>query len=234
MKRKILTFLLSLIILSSTFCISGCINIFNKIDSYLAVIPTDREYEANFNYSLNTNLGSHVRNWYVARTNKAVAGQNRDIIYMEYQLINPENETYNREVTYLYVESTVFFWNEGHWEKYETSPNRPYDTWDNTYGSYSKPSTFVYELTQPINGRDFAQRDKTNTTSEYIEYSIKNEEVIRIANNMYHVLLYYKFDYVKNANDYSHELKQATFNFTAPSKVIDTSSITQDMLTQNS
>ena len=230
MKRKILTFILSLIIISSTFLLSGCLNIFNRVDSYLAVIPTDREFESTFNYSLETATGVCVMDWYVARTNKAVAGQNRDIIYLEYRYTNPENETYNREVTYLYVESTVFFWHENHWEKYDTSSNRPYDTWSDVYGSYSKPTSFVYELTQPINGRDFAIRDKTNTTAEYIEYSIKNEEVIRIANNMYHVLLYYKFDYVKNVNEYSHELKQATFNFTAPSKVIDTSSITQDML----
>lgn len=230
MKKNFLLIFFSILLLPCMFVLSGCINIFNPIDRYLSVVPSDREFEATLLYTNETNIGSSTMDWYVARTTKAVAGQNREIIYMEYKFTDNDDD-YSYEETFLYVESTVLFLKDGTWKKYDTSSDRPYDTWGRIYGSASQPSSFVYELTQPINYRDFPQRKKTNTTSEYIEYTFDDGgEVMRISNNMYHVLLYYKFDYVKSATNFSHVRKEANFSFSAPSKVIDTSSITQDML----
>ena len=232
MKKNFLRAMFLLLILPLGFVFTGC-DLFRRVDRYTSVVPTHLQYEATLSYRNHTNLGDDLYTWYVGRDTREVAGENRDILYLEYAYTDLENEAHNRTATYLFVGGKAFFLDGAVWADYEssTSPNKPYDKWNNVYGSYSKPGSFVYELTEDINGRDFAKRDKTDENEKYIEYTVDDgEEVIRISNDPYHLLLLYTFDYVESENNFSHVRKEATFEYHAPTKQIITTSITLEML----
>ena len=227
MKNK--KFLLSLAIcfvFSSVFLLSGCI--FRPYVTYLAVVPTDQYYKATLTYRSESPSGDHTNNWTVIRKQANICDQDYDVIYVEYSFVDNRGELSNWSRTLLYfydgAEGHVFSYNNSQWENYQGSFG---DKWGDIYGSMNKPGSFVYELTQDINGRDFPTRFKTETTNEYIEYTFNHDdEKFRISNDPYHILLYYNFEYQT-----THIVKEASFVYGSPADIIpNLNTITAEMI----
>lgn len=225
MKKRILSFAFALLMLSTCFLMTGC---FNLNDTYFAVVPTDQYYKATLSIENQNQYSDHSQNWTVIRKQANICGQDRDVMYVEYSFVDNRDEVsdWSRTLLYFYdgTNGHVFSYDGGQWQQYQGSFG---DKWGDIYGSMSKPDSFVYELTQDINGRIFPKRFKTATTNEYIEYTFnKYEETFRISNDPYHILLYYNYEYGT-----SHEVKQASFAYGSPSDVIpNLNTITADMI----
>lgn len=207
--------------------LTGCSK---SMDRYLAVVPTDQEYSATLTHHLETSNGNYEYSWAVVRKNVNLCGQNRTVIYVEYSLTDnlDHSNDFDKELLYTYNYNTeegysfVFNSNDTKWE---TDTSLFYG-WSDVYGSYSKPGSFVYEITSDINGRDFPS-DKKVETAEYLEYDFgRDNEVFKISNDLYHVLLYYSFDYKE-----THVLKKGTLKLGTPTKEIpNLSTITPQMI----
>lgn len=243
MKKKIFSLILSFVcIIACGFGLTGC----RQMDRYLAVLP--EYYDATLHYTLqmidkydkNTYTSDYEYDWVVKRIKDVeipcLDNAKKDLIYVEYTYTNNLNHTYDYERTLLYYynknvgDGFVFRLNGTQWESYTGSFG---DTWTNIYGSMNKAGSFVYEMTEDINGRDFPQNIKTETTNEYIEYDFKDdEEKFRISNNPYHVLLYYNFyNPGSNGKIGSHTEKVATMNPTSPNFTVPyLSTLTAEML----
>lgn len=223
MKRKILSFMLAFVcIITCGIALTGCGN----MNRYLAVVPTDQEYTATLTHHLETTNGNYDHAWTVMRKNVNFCGENRVVICAEYVLVDNRNHEhdYEIELLYTYNEHT----NQGYsfvltGNQWEADTNQE---WSNVYGSYSKPGSFVYEITSDINGRNFPA-DKKVETAEYLEYDFgRDNEVFRISNNPYHVLLHYSFDYQD-----THVLKEGTLTLGATGESIPyLSTITPEMI----
>ena len=199
---------------------TGC---FRRMDNYLSVVPTDRNYTATMTQTLKTSSGNYTTDWKVIRKTENVCGENMVVIYVEYSSKDNNNHANDFERTLLYVNSKVLGLSGENWVSYTGSFG---DKWSDIYGSMSKPGSFVYELTDRINGRDFPQDIKTET-QEYIEYDFgRDNEVFRISNDMYHLLLFYSFD-----NGTSSVSQSATFDYSEPQETIPyLSTITIDLI----
>lgn len=208
------------LIMSPAFIFSGCI----FVDRYLAVVPTDQDYKATLTYHTKSQHAEYIYNWKVIRKDALICGQNRTVIYIEYEFSNANNSAYDFSRTLMHVNSKVLALDGTSWSPYTGSYG---DKWSDIYGSYSKPDSFVYQMTQSINGRDFPTKYKIATTNEYIEYDFETyNEVFKISNNPYHILLYYTFSY-----DTTSITHNATLTLGTP---IDTiahlDTITQEMI----
>lgn len=199
---------------------TGC---FRRMDNYLSVVPTDRNYTATMTQTLKTSSGNYTTDWKVIRKTENVCGENMVVIYVEYSSKDNNNHANDFNRTLLYVNSKVLGLSGESWVSYTGSFG---DKWSDIYGSMSKPGSFVYELTDRINGRDFPQDIKTET-QEYIEYDFgRDNEVFRISNDMYHLLLFYSFD-----NGTSSVSQSATFDYSEPQETIPyLSTITIDLI----
>ena len=221
MKRKIIILKNILKVVSALVCIvicsialTGC---FKRMDRYLAVVPTDQEYKATLTHHLETSNGNYDHSWTVIRKNVNFCGENRMVIYVEYSSVDNRNHYHDYEKVLLYTynyntsEGYSLTLNGNQWEN-DTSL---FSGWSDIYGSYSKSGSFVYEITRDINGRDFPSNKKVET-SEYLEYDFgRDNEVFRISNNPYHLLLHYSFDYQD-----THVLKEGTLTLGTPSETI--------------
>lgn len=224
MKRKILSFMLSFVcVMTCGIALTGC---GKKMDRYLAVVPTDQEYTATLIHHLETTNGSYDFAWTVMRKNVYFCGKNRMVICVDYALVDNRNHDYDYEIALLYTYNDNT--NQGYsfvltGNQWEADTNHE---WSDVYGSYSKPGSFVYEITSDINGRDFPA-DKKVETAEYLEYDFgRDNEVFRISNNPYHVLLHYSFDYQD-----THVLKEGTLTLGATGESIPyLSTITSEMI----
>ncbi|MBO4569835.1 MAG: hypothetical protein J5689_01270 [Clostridia bacterium] len=190
-KKKIFSFMVAIIcLISCAVGLSGC----RKMDRYLAVVPTDISYDATLTYHSEDTNYNYDKEWRVIRKPATICGAERDIIYVEYSYTDNKNNSDSYEEILMYVNETVLVYKNDHWEKYTSSWGN-YWEWEIVYGSMAKGGSFVETLTGKVNGRDFPQ-DLRNETQEYIEYDFgRDNEVFRIANNIYHVLLYYNFEY---------------------------------------
>ena len=221
MKKKI-AFLTMLVLALPCLLFAGC----RKMDHYLSVVPTDREYKAVLHYSLETSSGGFESDWLVIRKTAFVAGQDRAVIYVEYgHDYDPDEdpETYDLSRTLIFVSGKVFSLNGDHWEAYAGSFG---DKWSDIYGAYNKPDSFVYLLTNGVNYRSFPT-DLKKETANYLEYDFgRDNEVFRISNDPYHLILYYTFDY-----DTTHTRQNATITYGTPADTIPClTTITQEML----
>ena len=223
MKKKFLTFALVFMFFACSLLLCACKN----MDRYLSVIPTDQAYKATLNYTWGVDDSNYEEDWKVIRKDVTFCGENRTVIYVEYSYTNNKNHSYDYTRTLLYTynnnQGYVLKLNGTQWEPYTASFG---DQWSDIYGSYSKPGSFVYEMTQDINGRDFPSKKKVETT-EYLEYDfVRDSELFRISNNPYHVLLYYNFEY---GTTFNH--KEATLSLGVPTDTIEyLSTITPDMI----
>ena len=225
MKKKIFIKILSLImIITCSICLTAC---GKKMDRYLSVIPTDQAYKATLNYTWGVDGSNYEEKWKVIRKDVTFCGEVRTVIYIEYSYKNNENHDHDYTRTLLFTynndEGHVLRLNNNQWEPYTGSFG---DKWSDIYGSYSKPGSFVYEMTDCINDRDFPSNKKVET-EEYLEYDFgKDNEKFRISNNPYHILLYYNFEY---GTTFNH--KEATFILGVPTDEIQyLSTITPDMI----
>ena len=223
MTKKFLTIALVFMFFACCSLLSACKN----MDRYLSVIPTDQAYKATLNYTWGVDDSNYEEDWKVIRKDVTFCGENRTVIYVEYSYTNNNNHSYDYTRTLLYTynnnQGYVLKLNGTQWEPYTASFG---DQWSDIYGSYSKPGSFVYEMTQDINGRDFPSKKKVETT-EYLEYDfVRDSELFRISNNPYHVLLYYNFEY---GTTFNH--KEATLSLGVPTDTIEyLSTITPDMI----
>lgn len=214
MKKRIFSMILSFaMIITCGICLTAC---GKKMDRYLSVIPTDQAYKATLNYTWGVDGSNYEENWKVLRKDVTFCETNRTVIYVEYSYTNDKNHgsDYTRTLLYTYNnnEGYVLSLNGNQWVSYTGSFG---DKWSDIYGSYSKPGSFVYEMTQDINGRDFPASKKVETT-EYLEYDFgRDNEKFRITNNPYHVLLYYNFEY---GTTFNH--KEATLSLGIPTDEI--------------
>lgn len=210
MKKNILKFSSTLFcIVTSSLTLSSCLR---QMDHYLSVVPTDTYYKSTLHYVLDTAVGGFTSEWLVIRTSENIEDEDRDVIYIEYSTMDNDETNPNIEITLIFVEKQVFSLQEDRWVPHTGSFG---DKWSDIYGSMSNPSSYVYEMTMDINYRHFPT-DLKKTTSEYIEYDFgKYNEVFRISNNIYHVLLYYSFDYQETSIR-----KAATLSLGKPSDTI--------------
>ena len=225
MKKSFFSFIVAAICtLTCCFGLTAC---GKKMDRYTAVVPTDQYYKATLNYTWGVDDNNYEEDWKVIRKNVTFCGQERTVIYVEYSYKNNKNHSYDYERTLLYTynnnQGYVLRLNGNQWETYTGSFG---DKWSDIYGSYSKPGSFVYEMTSDINGRDFPSSKKVQTT-EYLEYDFGSYgEVFRISNNPYHVLLYYNFE-----SDTTFNHKEATLMLGTPSETIPhLSTVTPEMI----
>lgn len=211
-------------IVAGTISLSACKK---QMNNYISVIPTDVTYKAALNYKWGVNGSNYIENWKVIRKDVNFCNKDRTVIYVDYSYVNNENHDhdYTRTLLYTYNNDTgyVFSLADNKWEAYTGSFG---DKWSDIYGSYSKPGSFVYEMTDCINDRDFPAEKKVEN-EEYIEYDFGSyNEKFRITNNPYHVLLYYNFE-----TDESYNHKEATFHIGEVADTIEyISTITPDMI----
>lgn len=228
MRRKFLSIVLALVcIVICSVALTGC---GKRMDRYLSVIPTDQEYSATLTHHLETSNGNYDHSWEVMRKVENVCGENRTVIYVKYKLVDNRNHDYD------YTKELLYTYNQNNQQGYSLSFNSDteqwqtdsssFSGWSDIYGSYSKPGSFVYEMTSDINGRDFPSSSKVET-ADYLEYDFgRDNECFRISNNPYHVLLYYSFDYKD-----THVLKKGTLKLGKPTKAIPyLSTITAEMI----
>ena len=223
MKKRVFGIVLILVVvIVATVGLTSCIN---RMDNYFSVVPTDTDYIATLYYRNQNSLGDYTKNWKVIRKSASIVGEMRTVIYVEfaYEDLIEHYGDYSRKL--LYVNGKVLGVNsEGTaWEPYTGSFG---DKWSDIYGSMSAPESFVYEMTQKINGRDFPVKYKKET-SDYIQYDFERDnEVFRISPDIYHLLLYYTFDYGE-----THSRHEATFVLGTPSDSIPfTDTITAEMI----
>ena len=218
MKKKIAILIALVFILPCTF-LFGC----KKMDRYLSVVPTDRAYKATLEYRSVSGSSTLEESWLVIRKSAFVAEENRDIIYIEFDYSFDSSLSRDFSRTLVHVSGKVFSLNGEHWEAYTGSFG---DKWSDIYGSYNSSGSFVYNLTNDINGRDFPSNLKKETAT-YLEYDFgRDNEVFRISNDMYHILLYYTFDY----ND-THIYQNGTITYETPTDTIPyLNTITREML----
>lgn len=225
MKRKFLCFMLAFVcVITCNIAMTGC---GKSMDRYMAVVPTDQEYTATLTHHLEVgSSGNCDFAWTVIRKKVNFCGGNRTVIAVDYSLVDNNNHDYDYEISLLYTyndntaQGYAFVLNGNKWETDASGE------WSYVYGSYSKSGSFVYEITEDINGRDFPSSKKVET-AEYLEYDFgRDNEVFRISNNMYHVLLYYSFDYQD-----THVLKEGTLTLGTPGESIPyLSTITPEMI----
>lgn len=185
MKKNIIMMLVAcLAFLPCSFGFTGC----RAMDHYRAYIPNDQPYYATLNYKCTGETYDWEQDYKVTQTQATVAGQTRDVIYIEYYYDDKLNDTYDREYTLIYVASKSFYLDGTAWQPDVSSL---WTKWSEVYGSMSKGGTYVDYMVNGVWDRDFPQDIKT-TTDDYIEYKFKNdEETFRLANNEYHYILYY-------------------------------------------
>lgn len=211
--------LMMVCLITCSICLSAC----KQMDRYLSVVPTDQDYKATLSHDLETDSGHFKQDWKVVRKSANICGEDRNIIYVEYTYTNFINDSHNFSKTLMYVSEKVLALEGTSWQNYTGSFG---DKWSDIYGSYSNSLSFVYEFTQDINGRDFP-KNLRNETEDYLEYDFgRDNEKFRISNNIYHVLLYYNFDY-----ENTHVKKQGTLTLGTPADTIPyLSTITNEML----
>lgn len=227
-KNKILSFMLAFVcVVMCSVALTGC---GKNMDRYHAVVPTDQEYLATLTHHLETSIGNYDYSWTVMRKIENFFGKNRAVIYVKYKSVDNQNHAhdYDKELLYTYNDNNhtgyAFAFNSDN-NQWETDSSL-FSGWSNIYGSYSKPGSFVYEITCDINGRNFPSSNKVET-AEYLEYDFgRDNERFRISNNPYHVLLYYSFDYQD-----THVRKNGTLKLGKPNKEIPyLSTITTEMI----
>ena len=224
MKSKVFSIVLSFVmIITCGICMTACGN----TDRYLSVIPTDQAYNATLKYEWGVDGSSYKEDWKVIRKDVTICEEERTVIYVEYSHTDNNNNAHNYTRTLLHIynnnEGHVLSLNGNQWEPYTGAFG---DKWSDIYGSYAKPGSFVYEMTQDINGRDFPANKKVET-EEYLEYDfVRDNEKFKISNNPYHVLLYYNFEYGTTFNK-----KEATLSLGVPADEIQyLDTITPDMI----
>lgn len=223
MKKKILSFALVIVMLASCFLFSGC---FNSYKTYFAVVPSDQPFYSTLTYTMKSQRDNYDReyNFNVIRKAATVAGQERDVIYVEYSHDDKLNDYYDANYTLLFVAGKSFYLDGDSWQKDESSL---WTKWSTVYGSMSKSGTYVYMMTEPINGRNFYNKYKSAETSEYLEYTFNHdEETFRISNNMYHVLLHYHMKTSVHEINHNATLVLGNSSFVIP----HLSTITAEML----
>lgn len=244
MKKRVFSLIFAFVcVFACGLGLAGC----RKMDRYLAVLPEYYDATLYYNYKVfdknNNTTADNEYNWVVKRI-KDVAipcldNAKKDLIYVEYTYKDNLNHAhdYERTLLHYYNQTTgkgyVFRLNGTQWEAYTGSFG---DKWSDIYGSMDEPDSFVYEMTEDINGRNFPQDLKTKTTDEYIEYDFgDDEELFRISNNPYHVLLYYNFNNPGgNGKIGSYNRKVATMNPTSPDFTVPyLSTLTKEMLHEN-
>ena len=189
MKKRFLVFLFALLMLPTALLFTAC----GKMDRYSAVVPSDRPFYSELTYSNKSKEGKwdfevHFK---VVRENVHVAGEDRDVIYVEYDYNDKLKDSYDNSETLIYVASKSFYLDGNEWKADVSSM---WTKWSHVYGAMGKSGTYVEYMTGSILGRDFPQNIKT-VTDDYIEYKFKNdEETFKISNNPYHVLLGYHMD----------------------------------------
>ena len=103
MKNKFLSLILTFVcVVTCGIALSGC---GRKMDRYLAVVPTDRDYSATLNHHLETSNGNYDHSWRVMRKNVNFCGQDRTVIYVEYSLTDNNNHYYD---VYVYLTLVVY------------------------------------------------------------------------------------------------------------------------------
>lgn len=217
MKKPVLPILISIPLL-----LSSC-NMGNK--TYYSYLPYEEYYKATLNYvAENKNGGGSLSlNWTVLRKGAHICDADYDVIYVVFHRVSNELVT---DRTLMYVNGCPLVYADSTWNK-ETDFLW---NWASIYGGQSAPGSFVYEATQHINGRVFADKYKKSETSEYIEYDFQDnlEERYKIANNQYYYGLYYHLN-----NDVSETTIQGTFNLGEPADALpDLDKITQEMITK--
>lgn len=209
MKGKFFSFLLAFVLMFAFVpFLTGCGN-----NTYLAVVCTDKQYKATMSYNNKAENGEFTKYWTVLRKDVTVCGAEHTAIYIEYSFVDNDDNSNNYDRTLMCINGNVLSLVGSAWQSYTGSFG---DKWSDIYGSMNQPSSFVYELTQPINGRNFPTKYKTATTDEYIEYDFKKyNEKFKISNDMYHICLYYNFEYGQTRNH-----QEATFVYGAPTDTI--------------
>ena len=218
--KKCISIVAVLLLLILSFSFSACVGI-RPMDRYLSVFPTDTDYLITASHHLQTSNGDHTHNFKAIRKTITIAGQNRVVIYVEYSFIDGKNSNNNFDRTLMYVENKVLSLEGNSWQVYTDSFG---DRWGDIYGPTSGSLTYI--LTSYIRGRDFPV-DLKKTGVGYLEYDFgKDNEVFKISDDIYHLLLFYSFDY----ND-THERIESTVNYITPLEEIKyTNTITAQML----
>ena len=177
MKKRALCIVLALVVvLTATIGLTSCIN---RMDNYFSVVPTDRDYLATLNYRNQTTNGDYTKTWKVIRKSANICGEMREVIYVEFAYSDAYNHTHDYTRKLLYVNSTVLGVNEAGtaWQPYTGSFG---DKWSDIYGSYSAPESFVYEMTQKINGRNRDLVDSVVSIDRNITKSLTMDDIKEI------------------------------------------------------
>jgi len=188
MKKRFLVFLLALLMLPTALLFTGC----RKMDHYRAVVPSDQSFYSILDYS-SKNLEDPCKydfdvHFKVVRKHAVVAGEEREVIYVEYNYNDNLNDYYDNSETLIYVASKSFYLDGNEWKADVSSM---WTKWSHVYGAMGKAGTYVEYMTNRIWDRDFPA-DSKKVTDDYIEYKFKyDEETFKISNNEYHVLLGY-------------------------------------------
>ena len=241
MKRKILSFILALFILPCCFLLSACnlFGLFNDI--YYSDVPLDKVFNATMTHYLESTSGTGFLDktttlYAVAQKYETVAGTQYLVTYVEWKiLMHFESGDHQYSEKFLHVtdgsyDGKTFIYNEQD-DCWETEAQRntrasldteddiktPFNNYGQAYLYINDSFSFRYKMTSnlwlrsALGPRQLPKKYITERTSEYIEYVCKDNEIFRVSNDKYNVLLKYYYDTGLG----SLESQEATFNLNA-------------------
>ena len=226
MKKKFIALLFAILILPCSFLLSAC-NPWRLVnDIYYSDVPLDLVYSATLHHYLETRNEAHdftettTTLYAVSQKYETVAGENYLVTYVEWRQIGhwwmyggPYDSDESR--TFIHVAGKTFVWEGDDW----VEPTSSYYTYESIYLNINDSDSFRYNMTNKLWSRfgnmhrELPKKYKTQTTSEYIEYVCKDNEIFRVSNNKYNVLLKYSYD----THLGSIETQDATFNVNSTS-----------------
>ena len=204
-------FVMLLPVLFSTACFG------QNVTSYICALP-----EESFEAELTHQIGSYTNTWSVIHREQTVGEDKYLVHYVRYVSHNNKNENSDDDIVY----NLLGIWNERHeggadWTIYVLDNNNQWikgseaKDIDNHEIYGTDKYNFVYvtrdfnSLALEASGFDFNARNKTNETSEYIEYRLNGGDTFKISNNIYHICLYRDWE-TEIIN--KHEFTKFTFN----------------------
>ena len=208
----IVSILLIIVLCCSIFV--GC-NLVKKIHRYYPNLPLDLVFNSTSTDYIEvfkndpTKDSQTTTKYAVSQKYETILGVECFVIYVEYyELISianiPQTPVYR---TYLHVtdENKTFKLVGTSWV--EAGDEQFFD-YQSIYSNIGDSMSYRYKMTNELSGRDMVDKEITNKTDTYIEYTCKDNEIFWISNDNYNVLLKYEFYY----KDETVKTHSATFN----------------------
>lgn len=211
MKRKILMFVLSFVLIFPAILFAGCFG--PKTTSYICALP-ENSYEGD----LTAHIGQYTENWSVIHRNETIDETQYLVHYLYYNVTDEDDS----ERTYYYLG----IWDENKegndkWVVYVLNDSNVWEkgTEGKDIDNHEIFGTDKYNFDyygaefnrHAVEARGFSfnrERNLVEENDEYIEYNLDGD-IFKISNNIYHICLFRDWG---TETPCSHEFSKFTFN----------------------